>query len=86
MWKTHCGFGKKGADCLKCHKPRMYMTDDGFYDIVITTVVNYDFMDIATLETADYITIYCPELLELLSPAISGVLLSMMTAKEAVRS
>lgn len=66
------------------YTPRMYMTEDGFYDIVITTVVNYDFMDVAPLETADYITIYCPELLELLSPVIFGVLLSMMTAKEAV--
>ncbi len=31
------------------YTPRMYMTDDGFYDIVITTVVNYDFRTAARI-------------------------------------
>ena len=41
-------------------------------------------MRLAPFETADYITIYCPELLELLSPVIFGVLLGFMATKEAV--
>lgn len=79
-----CGDSNGLYKSAMLYTPRMYMTEDGFYGITITTVVNYDFMEVAQLETADYITIYCPELLELLSPAIFGVLLGVMTAKEAV--
>ncbi len=56
------------------YTPRMYMTEDGCFDITITTMVNYDFWEVAPVETADYITIYCPELLGKLAYPIFGVL------------
>ena len=79
-----CGGGHGSYKPAMLYTPRIYMTEDGFYDITITTIINYDFMEVAPLETADYITIYCPEYLELLSPAVFGVLLRLMTDREAI--
>lgn len=70
------------------YTPRMYMTEDGRFDITITTIINYDFWEITPVETADYITIYCPEFLERLTYSIFGVLLgkiSLDEAKEEIR-
>lgn len=38
------------------HTSRLYMTEDDCYDITLTTMVPYDFFDVAPLETEDYIT------------------------------
>lgn len=67
------------------YTPRIYLTEDGCSDITITTMVNYDFWEVAPVETADYITMYCPELLDRLSPAIFSVLLGRMDSDQAVR-
>ncbi len=61
------------------YTPRIYLTEDGEFDITITTIVNYDFYEVAPVETEEYITAYCPELLDRLSPAIFGVLLEQLT-------
>ena len=52
------------------YTPRIYLTEDDCYDITITTIINYDFYEVAPVETVDYLTAYCPELLDKLTPAI----------------
>lgn len=66
------------------YTPRMYLTVDGFYDITITTIINYDFWEIAPIETADYMTAYCPELLDKLAILIFNVLKGQMSSDEAI--
>lgn len=66
------------------YTPRMYMTEDGYYDLTITTIINYDFWAVAPLETADYLTAYCPELLDKLAMPIFGVLLGELSEDEAI--
>ena len=66
------------------YTPRMYLTVNGFYDIAITTIINYDFWEVAPIETADYMTAYCPELLDRLALPVFGVLLGQITSDEAV--
>lgn len=65
------------------HTPRIYMTEDDYFDITLTTVICYDFYEVAPLETEDYITAYCPELLANLSPAIFGLLLDLIDFESA---
>lgn len=60
------------------------MTEDGCYDITLTTLINYDFYEAAPLETEDYISVSCPEILNELSPAIFGVLLGNYSAEQAI--
>lgn len=66
------------------HTPRLYITEDGLYDITLTSVIAYDFYSVAPLETEDYITACCPELLDKLSPAIFGVLLGQLNIEQAI--
>ena len=66
------------------YTPRMYLTVDGFYDITIATIINYDFWEVAPIETADYMTAYCPELLDRLALPVFGVLLGQIRSDEAV--
>ena len=53
-------------------------------DITITTIIPYDFFGLAPLETLDYITICCPELLDRLALPIYCVLLGKETADGAI--
>lgn len=66
------------------HTPRLYMTEDGFNDITLTSVIAYDFYAVAPLETEDYITACCPELLDKLSPVIFGTLLGQLNVEQAI--
>ena len=66
------------------HTPRLYMTEDGFNDITLTSVIAYDFYAIAPLETEDYITACCPELLDRLAPAIFGTILGKLNVEQAI--
>lgn len=66
------------------HTPRLYMTEDGFNDITLTSVIAYDFYAVAPLETEDYITACCPELLDKLSPIIFGTLLGQLNIEQAI--
>lgn len=65
------------------YTPRIFMTEDGFFDITITTLISYDSYEIAPLETEDYITAYCPELLNKLSPAIFSLLTGKVDIEQA---
>lgn len=66
------------------HTPRLYMTEDGYCDITLTTIINYDFYEMAPLETEDYITAACPDLLNSLSPAIFGIILGTIDLNSAI--
>ncbi len=66
------------------YTPRMYLTVDGFYDIAITTIIDYDFWEVAPIETADYMTAYCPELLDKLAIPVFNVLKGQMSSDEAI--
>ena len=66
------------------YTPRIYLTADGCFDITITTINPYDFFGLAPLETLDYITICCPELLDRLALPIYCVLLGKETADGAI--
>ena len=66
------------------YTPRIYLTVDGCYDLTITTIIAYDFWEVAPIETLDYMSIYCPELLDKLTYPIFGVLGGILTAEEAI--
>ena len=66
------------------YTPRIYMTEDGCCDIALTTAIPLDFYELAPLETEDYITASCPELMDMLSPAIFGVILEKFDVEEAL--
>ena len=66
------------------YTPRMYITEDGYYDITVTTIINYDFVEVAPIETFDYLTGYNPELLDRFAYPIFGVLVGSITEEEAI--
>ena len=66
------------------YTPRMYVTEEGYFDITVTTIINYDFVEVAPIETFDYITCYNPELLDRLAYPIFGVLIGSITEEEAI--
>ena len=61
----------------------IYLTEDGCYDITLTTLINYDFFEVAPLETEDYITAVCPELMNKLSIPIFDLLTGKIGIDEA---
>lgn len=67
------------------YTPRIFISEDECYDITITTIINYDFYEVAPLETEDYITAYCPDLLDKLSLAIFPLLLGKITLHQAIQ-
>lgn len=67
------------------YNPRIFMTEDECFDITITTFINYDFYEVAPLETEDYITAYCPDLLDKLSIAIFPLLSGKITLQQAMQ-
>lgn len=66
------------------YTPRMYLTVDNCFDLTITTIINYDFWEVAPVETLDYMTCYCPELLDKLSYPVFSVLKGGKTVDEAI--
>lgn len=67
------------------YTPRMYLTVDGYFDLTITTIINYDcWGEVAPIETLDYMTIFCPELLDKLAYPIFSVLKGERAVEEAV--
>ena len=67
------------------HTSRFYITEDGHFDITMTAMIPLDFYELAPLETEDYITAACPELLNQLSMPIFYVLLGKMSAEDAIK-
>lgn len=66
------------------YAPRIYMTEDGCCDITLTLPINYSFYEAAPLETEDFITACCPELMSDLSPAIFMLLIGGMSLEQAM--
>ena len=64
------------------HTPRLYVTEEAA--ITMTSMIAYDFYSLVPVETEDYITACCPELLDKLSPAIFGVLLGQLSIEQAI--
>lgn len=65
------------------YAPRIFITENDCFDITLTTLINYDFYNIAPLETEDYITATCPDLLNQLSLAIFPLLLGKIDLQQA---
>ena len=66
------------------YTPRIFIKENDCFDITLTTIINYDFYKLAALETEDYITAYCPDLLNKLSPAIFSLLLGKIDLQQAM--
>lgn len=66
------------------YTPRFYMTEDGCCDITMTTMIPLELYETAPLETEDYFTLTCPEILNKLSIPIFFVLLGKFTAEQAI--
>lgn len=76
--------GNRWYDPQILHTPRIYLTEDECYDISMTTMINYRFWREAEEETHDYLTAYCPELLDLLAPFIFDTLRGDITVEDAI--
>ena len=72
---------KYNSCCL--FTPRLYITEDGFYDITLTTMIPYVFYEVMPVQTENFITGYCPELLDWLNPAVLGIITGQMNLEEA---
>lgn len=68
--------------CL--YTPRIYMTEDGFHDITLTVHIAYEIYELAPLETLDFITASCPELMDALSMPIFMLLLGKLPLDDAI--
>lgn len=66
------------------YSPRFYVTEDGGKDLTCTTIIDYDFYELAPLETEDFITAALPELLNKLSRSIFFVVIGKMSVDEAI--
>lgn len=66
------------------YTPRLYLTADNHPEFAITTIIPYDFFELAPLETLEYITIYYPELLGNLSFPLFMTLLGEITPEMAI--
>lgn len=54
--------------------PRFYMTADGYYDLTMTTIIPYSMLDEDSEdEIGEYITRYCPKLLDQLAIPLFSV-------------
>lgn len=86
VWPRICdGFNGKLYQPSLLYVPRIYVTEDDCYDITATTIIPYDFFEIATLETEDYMTACIPELMDKLSPIIFCLLDSKITTENAIK-
>ena len=85
VWPSVCDGANNTLYQPEClHKPVLYVTEDGYNDITLTSFIKYDFYEQAPLETEDYITVCCPEFLNTLSIFIFKVLLGNITSEEAI--
>lgn len=66
------------------YTPRIYMTEDGCHDITLTVHIAYEIYELAPLETLDFITASCPELMNELSIPIFMLLLGTLPLDAAI--
>lgn len=79
------GMGGRLYKSSHMYAPRIYVTEDDRWDITLTTVIPYDFYELAPIETADYLTVSCPALLDQLSSSIFLTSLGKITVDDAIR-
>ena len=82
--RTADGMGGVLYESNHLYTPAIYLTEDGCYDITLTTLIYYDFFEVAPLETEDYITAACPELMNKLSVPIFDLLTGEIKIDEAI--
>lgn len=63
---------------------RLYITEDGNYDLTTTILINYNAFEFSTLEIADYLTVEMPALMDSLSIPIFFVLFEKITPEESI--
>lgn len=81
---SHDGINGKLYAPHHLQTPRIYITEDGYYDLTATTVIDYDQFEMAPLETEDYCTATIPELMSKLSLPIFLLLMKEITVGEAI--
>lgn len=81
---SHDGLGGKLYAPHHLQTPRIYITEDGNYDLTATTVIDYDHYEMAPLETEDYCTTTIPELMSKLSLPIFLLLMKEIIVEEAI--
>lgn len=81
---SHDGIGGKLYSAHHLQTPRIYITEDEYYDITATTFIDYDHYEMAPLETEDYCTATIPELMSKLSLPIFLLLMKNVTVEEAI--
>lgn len=64
--------------------PRIYITEDGCYDLTATIFIDYDVFEMAPLETEDFITAALPGLIDDLSLPMFSVILEERTPDQAI--
>lgn len=77
----------KGGTLYKPHilyAPRIYMTEDDICDINLALPINYAFYEAAPLETEDFVTACCPDLMNSLGAAIFGLLFGDINLEQAI--
>lgn len=86
VWMNLCdGMAGSLYESNHLYTSRFYVTEDEEFDITMTTIVSYDILELAPIETCDYITAYCPELLDKLSPSIFLLLLGKYDFRDSKR-
>ncbi len=67
------------------YTPRILLTEDGYFDITATTLIPYDFYELAPLQTEDYMTACIPKLMDTLSFEIFGLLVGNISIDVAMK-
>ena len=78
---------RNGGTLYKPHilyLPRIYMTEDDICAINLALPINYAFYEAAPLETEDFVTACCPDLMNMLAFAIFGLLLGEANLEQAM--
>lgn len=78
------GVGGKLYKPTYLYAPRLYITEDGYFDITMTTIIPYDFYEVAPLETIDFLTVSIPSLMNKLSYPVFSVLNGSMSSEQAI--
>lgn len=81
---NHDGIGGELYSAHHLVTPRIYITEDGYYDLTSTMLIDYDIFDMAPLEVCDTITVSIPALMDELSTPLFSVLLEKLNLDDAI--
>lgn len=86
IWPCVCDFASgKFYQPAYLYTPRIILTEDGYFDITATTLIPYDFYELAPLQTEDYMTACIPDLMHKLSPIIFSLLGANIKIDDAIK-